>query len=141
MQKEPEQDKFFYITGWVFLALVGVYLFFRNILHFDLVHLMPPCAFYSSTGFYCPGCGGTRAVLSLLQGDVLKSVFYHPVVPYVAVLGGWFMISQTIERISRGKCKIAMSFRMIYVFILLALLAISFIWKNGVLLATGVAPM
>lgn len=28
------------------------------------------CPFLAVTGHYCPGCGGTRALLALLQGDV-----------------------------------------------------------------------
>jgi hypothetical protein len=141
MKKEPEQDNFFYYAGWCCIAIILIYLFLRFVLHIDLIRLMPLCSFYTSTGFYCPGCGGTRAVLALFRGEILKSLFYHPVVPYAAVVSGWFMITQTIERLSRGKWKVAMHFRMIYVYILLALLAIQFLWKNGYLLITGIAPM
>lgn len=45
-----------------------------------------PCLFYHLTGFYCPGCGGTRAVRYLLQGRILKSIQYHPLVPYMAAV-------------------------------------------------------
>lgn len=31
-----------------------------------------PCVFHKVTGLYCPGCGGNRAVISLLKLD-----FYH----------------------------------------------------------------
>jgi hypothetical protein len=30
----------------------------------------PPCVFHLLTGLYCPGCGGTRAILALLAGNV-----------------------------------------------------------------------
>ena len=40
------------------------------------------CAFRSATGFYCPGCGGTRAVDALLSGHIIKAFIYHPFVPY-----------------------------------------------------------
>ena len=141
MKKEPEQDNFFFFLGWATIALILIYLFFKFILKIDLLRFMPLCNFYTSTGFYCPGCGGTRAVFALFRGDVLNSVFYHPVVPYAAIVGGWFMITQTIERISCGKWKVAMHFRMIYVYLLLGILAVNFIWKNGYLLVTGIAPM
>lgn len=43
--------------------------------------------FHLITGFYCPGCGGTRAVKYLLHGQILKSIRYHPLVFYaVAVI-------------------------------------------------------
>lgn len=32
-----------------------------------------PCFFNKVTGFYCPGCGITRAIRSLLKGDLYSS--------------------------------------------------------------------
>ena len=141
MKKEPEQDNFFYYAGWCCIAIILIYLFFKFVLHIDFVRLMPVCTFYATTGFYCPGCGGTRAVLALFRGEILNSLLYHPVVPYAALVSGYFMVTQTIERLSRGKWKVAMHFRMIYVYILLVLLILQFLWKNGYLLLTGVPPM
>ena len=45
----------------------------------------PPCLFHLATGYYCPGCGGTRAITSLLHGQILNSFLYHPVVLYAAM--------------------------------------------------------
>lgn len=45
-----------------------------------------PCLFHLLTGYYCPGCGGTRAVRYLLHGEIWKSIQYHPLVPYIAVV-------------------------------------------------------
>jgi hypothetical protein len=36
----------------------------------------PPCPFHSMTGFDCPGCGATRAVIALARGDV-AAAFGH----------------------------------------------------------------
>lgn len=53
---------------------------------FDL-HLLD-CALYNRLEIYCPGCGGTRALLSLLRLDFLKSfLYYPPLILTVAVLG------------------------------------------------------
>ena len=62
-----------------------------------------PCLFRSLTGLYCPGCGGTRALRFLLKGDVMKSLWYHPLVGYMAAVmaaefGGW-----VIRRWRRGR--------------------------------------
>lgn len=141
VKKEPEQDNFFYWMGWGAIGIFLIYLWIRFVLKINLINFMPPCALYSATGFYCPGCGGTRAVLALFRGEIFASLFYHPVVFYAMVVAGWFMLTQTIERLSRGKWKVAMHFRMIYVYILLAILAINFIWKNGYLLITGIHLM
>ncbi|MCR5467470.1 MAG: DUF2752 domain-containing protein [Lachnospiraceae bacterium] len=47
--------------------------------------ILPGCLLYRTTGFYCPGCGGSRAVLAFLSGKVLLSFFYHPLVPLTAI--------------------------------------------------------
>lgn len=39
-----------------------------------------PCLFHSFTGFYCPGCGITRCILSLLSGDFKQAFFYNMLV-------------------------------------------------------------
>jgi hypothetical protein len=33
--------------------------------------LRPACPIHALTGLLCPGCGGTRAVLALLHGDLI----------------------------------------------------------------------
>ena len=45
-----------------------------------------PCLVHLLTGFYCPGCGGTRAIRLLLKGELIKSFCYHPFVPYLALV-------------------------------------------------------
>ena len=35
---------------------------------------LPKCLFHKLTGLYCPGCGGTRALASLLHGDLRSSL-------------------------------------------------------------------
>ncbi|MCI5892964.1 MAG: DUF2752 domain-containing protein [Clostridiales bacterium] len=45
------------------------------------------CLFNALTGLRCPGCGNTRAVLSLMHGDILKSIRYNYMfIPEMAVL-------------------------------------------------------
>ncbi|MBQ8546544.1 MAG: DUF2752 domain-containing protein [Clostridia bacterium] len=39
------------------------------------------CTFFEITHLYCPGCGGTRAVGSLLRLDVISSFKYNAIVP------------------------------------------------------------
>lgn len=49
--------------------------------------IFPPCILLHFTGIQCPGCGGTRAMFSLLHGDVATSLAMNPLViaGYVAV--------------------------------------------------------
>ena len=37
----------------------------------------PRCPFYVATHWLCPGCGSTRALYSLLHGDVLTAWHYN----------------------------------------------------------------
>ena len=83
-----------YIVGWfaVIFAIAGaaLYLYVIPLLGIDNV-----CTFYAVTGLYCPGCGGTRAVYSLLHGKIIKSLYFHPIVLYSLVMYGGFMVSHT----------------------------------------------
>lgn len=43
-----------------------------------LTHIGIPCVFREFTGFYCPGCGITRVVLSSLRLDFAQAFRYNP---------------------------------------------------------------
>lgn len=130
MKKETAQDICFYIIGWCCIAAIIIYYVLNRLFGFDVTNYMLPCTLYTWTGLYCPGCGGTRSIYALLQGNLVQSFCFHPFVPYAVILGGWFMVSQTIERLSKGKIKIALHFRMIYVWIALVLIVVNVIYKN-----------
>lgn len=131
----------FYIAGWAFFAIVGVFFLLWKFTGFTISAYLPPCMFHMMTGLYCPGCGGTRAVYALLRGDILTSLFYYPFVLYAAVLGAWFMLSQTIERLSRHAIPIGLRFRPLYLWIALAIIGANFLVKNIALLAFGIKLM
>ena len=103
-----------------------------------ILHKMPPCAFNKVTGLYCPGCGGTRATIALFRGQIIRSFRFHPFVLYGFVVGGWFMISQTIQRISKDRIKIGMHFRPVYLWIALAIVLINWLVKNAFILIGGI---
>ncbi len=119
-----------YITGW---CLIGVFLLLGAYLHFRQIRLdkyFLPCILYSLTGAYCPGCGGTRAVQFLFQGCLLKALIYHPLVFYTAVVGGWFMLSQTVERLSRHKLPIGLKYHDNYLWAAIIIVIVNFLLKN-----------
>ena len=102
----------------------------------DWCHRFSFCVIYRSTGYLCPGCGGTRALKALLQGHLWESFLYHPLVVYGV---GWyvcFMGSHTLARI--GKWHHGMKWNNGYLVAALALLAGNFIIKNLIHLITGV---
>lgn len=124
-----ELDRIFYRIGWIFLCLLFIGILIIQFLDLDIFRIFPPCIFYYGYGFYCPGCGGTRSIVSLLKGNLVKSFLYHPVTIYTVFLGGWFMITQTLSRLTAGKIK-GMSFRVRYIYFFLILLLLNFLIKN-----------
>ncbi len=43
----------------------------------DIAAKLPQCLFLKYTGMYCPGCGSTRAVLSVLHGRFIMALRYN----------------------------------------------------------------
>ncbi len=95
-----------------------------------------PCWFYEATGLYCPGCGGTRAVRLLLHGQIGASLWSHPLVLPGAALFAVFMISQTAQRLSRGRVR-GMRWHDAYLWAALAVIFGNWIIKNALMLALG----
>ncbi len=52
------------------------------------------CRFNRLTGWYCPGCGATRAARSLLHGDVSTAFRQHMLLlPGLAAAGGYLLLA------------------------------------------------
>lgn len=90
---------------------------------------IPSCFIYTILGLYCPGCGGTRAVNALLQGQLLQSLWYHPLVLYTIVVFGIFMISHTLERLKIGSIS-GLKFREWHLYVALGIMVVNWIGKN-----------
>ena len=39
--------------------------------------IFPTCGFYYVTGFYCPGCGMTRALHNLVGGNIIRAMRFN----------------------------------------------------------------
>lgn len=64
----------------------------------------PACIFYSASGYYCPGCGGLRAVHDLVNGDVAGALQMNPlvvlgVIPAGVFFIGWWLLSVGSTRV------------------------------------------
>ena len=46
--------------------------------------VFPPCMFHQLTGWHCPGCGGTRAVHAILNGQWTVAIRLNPML----IVGG-----------------------------------------------------
>lgn len=132
-QREKEETALFY-TGWAIVFIACLLWLFYRLFPIPLEKFLLPCIIHTVFGLYCPGCGGTRAVAALFHGDFITSFIYHPLVLYTAVIAGWFLISQSIERISKHRIKIGLKYRDSYIWAALIILIINFIIKNMLLI-------
>lgn len=127
----------------LWLVCVGVGVLMAMLLALDawtpfrLESLTWPCAIYRSTGLYCGGCGGTRAVFALLRGEILRSLCYHPVVLYGAVCYLVFLVRGVIALLSGGRYTF-MRFRLVYVYVGVGITVVQLVVKNYFLLRYGV---
>ena len=86
------------------------------------------CMFRKFTGFYCVGCGGTRAFNYLVHLHILKSIYFHPFVPYTYFAYFFYIINSFLYRHNK-KCFAKLSpFALIYIG--LGVLTINFLVKN-----------
>ncbi|HJJ47948.1 MAG TPA: DUF2752 domain-containing protein [Methanocorpusculum sp.] len=70
-----------------------------------LFGIIPPCYFRETVGAYCPGCGGVRSFVFLMQGDMLQSLLYHPFTLYAVILIAVFVIHYTLALITKNRIK------------------------------------
>lgn len=95
------------------------------------------CRFRALTGYYCPGCGGTRAVDALIRGQIIASLRYHPAVLYVFIGVIIFSLSHTLNILTRKKIR-ALLFRESFFYVMIGLIALQWIIKNAIYFFTGV---
>jgi hypothetical protein len=72
MESKSSAIKAWKKAAYIALPVAAIGYLLVNIYTPDLYH--PVCIFHSLTGLYCAGCGGTRAMAALLQGDVLLAL-------------------------------------------------------------------
>lgn len=131
-------DRLVFTLGWIAAALGLVLLLLYHLVPWVREHFGMPytCAFLQATGFYCPGCGMTRAAKSLLEGHLWRSFLYHPALLYAVACLAVFLISQTLGALSRGKLRV-LHFHPLYLYIFAGIIIVQWIVKNLVLLCAG----
>ena len=54
----------------------------------------------------CPGCGMTRAALSMLHGDLAQAIDYHPLAPILVPLVSVYAIASAVSYIRHGTSRL-----------------------------------
>ncbi len=138
-KEQANLEQNLYITG-LFLPCIGALIWVLQGIFPPWVHgfFSMPCIFHSLTGYYCPGCGGTRAAICLLQGKIGASFLYHPIVPYCAALYLWFMATHTLSHITSHKVREGMHYQNGYLWGALGIVVSNLAVKNIALTAFGI---
>ena len=93
-------DREVYPAVWVTLTALGVGALLWKYALGALT--ISRCWVWEHWRIYCPGCGGTRAVLALAHGHVLRALYYHAPAVVTAILAAVYLVSQTVWRL-RGR--------------------------------------
>lgn len=94
-------DKEVYPAMWVALVCAaGAYFLWRYALGAPTIS---SCWVWKHLHLYCPGCGGTRALIALFHGQFFRALWYHPAFVLGAVWWVVYMASQAIWRLRRQK--------------------------------------
>lgn len=125
-------DKMYFLG--VLLIPLGILAFFAYY-HFcgpngRFSSVVGGCIVHTITGYYCPGCGGTRAVWALTHGQILQSLYYHPFVPYTVFVYLLYMLTHTLERLKLFKVK-GLRFHEEFFYVGIAIILLNFFIKNA----------
>lgn len=93
------------IILFLIMALLSIVLYYYLNQRFNF---SIPCVFYKITGYYCPGCGITRCLFSLLKGNIYKAFMYNqlvflllPFLFFYAIYSGYIYIYNKENKIMK----------------------------------------
>lgn len=96
-----------------------------------------PCLFQLITGLYCPGCGGTRAVRALIEGNLRLSLQYHPLVLYTAVVVTAELLSCALSKAAKNP-RLYLGHEMLFIYIAVGIVSVNWVYKNVMLIFFGI---
>ena len=119
------------------LATLTGYLYFIYILlHHTESSTLHLCMIKNTTGFPCPSCGTTRAILLLLKNKWIDSLLVNPlgilVLPLVIIIPFWILLDIVLKKDSfyiwYKKCETIIRTRWIAT-VLIILVLLNWIWN------------
>ena len=128
MKKQRSLNDYVYISVIITIIIMIVfYIIYLLIGKPDIFH----CSIYDKFGIYCPGCGCTRALVYLFQGDILKSLYYNPTILYTVIVLIIYISTTTIGKLlKKNNSKYVLKYRPIFIYIGIFILIGTCIVKN-----------
>ena len=134
-KKLTDNDYIYYSFLATIILFIIIVLIYNNFLYRYFV--IPGCIFYLKLGFYCPACGMTRAFITLLEGNILKSIYYNPTVIYILGYVSIYMMINTICKML-GK-EMIIKYSNFYLYLGIFIMMLNFIIRNILLLGYGIS--
>ena len=127
----PDQlQKDLYFSALAAVCLGAALLAFFQIADIKPENIFPVCSMYHLTGYYCPGCGGTRAVRALFRGDLATSFCYHPFVLYAFFMFAGFLSTSTLPYVFHRKMPFQLKLRPVHFYLAAVLVLGNWAVKN-----------
>ncbi len=118
MKNNKKRTVFLSILFTYIIIIMGVFFYFYYLKKYIKI---PECPFFKYLGIFCPSCGGTRAVQSLLKFDIYHSLLYNPIVCYIFIFSSLFLILETINYIFKKDIRLPYKY-IIYIGIIILIL-------------------
>ena len=128
--KDIDYDWKWFRVSFYFFPLVCICPFMGTIVSkFMTTFIGGQCSFMRMFGYYCPGCGGTRAILLIEDGQLLQSLLLNPLPMYALIIYSCFFIKNLLYILTRGKIK-KLAFNDWWVYIALIIIIVNCVIKN-----------
>lgn len=114
-----------------------IYITFISKALIKATELIPPCILYTYFGIYCPGCGGTRSLIYLLHGDIIRSFIAYPAIPVTMFIICECILRYILSVVTSGRIK-KLYFKLEYVYMIMTVILINWIIRNILLLKMGI---
>lgn len=129
---EEEKEVYYRFFFYAEMAMTVVFIITAIVFYIwdlHLVDIIGECWIYNKTGLYCTGCGGTRSLTYLFHFDLIKSLYYHPAVLYIAYLYLCIFFSNVFSFLGIAKFK-AYRIKNSQLYLLVAIIILQCIIKN-----------
>ena len=98
------------------------------------------CYWKAAFGINCPGCGGSRAVFSLLRLDLLRALYFSPGVVLGALLLLWYDLTLLLALLRRD-ASIEKKFPVVSLTLLPIVFLLTFFVRLYLTLGLGMPPI